>query len=380
MMRGSLFFLVIIGAISAEAAPLNRTVVLGRGERMVYQTATPIAIVSLQHSGSPSRRPIVAFAPQQYGRTITIAGVNEGEATLLVEDTAETLAEVVRVIVAPKSFRTLYDRTVEEWTASGGRAADVIAAPPVIVISGIVFSSRVVELCDRAQNVHPSIVCATRLAGVSSVVGDDCAKARANLDIVATPSTVETGDRRWTAVVRIADVPVLTLSGDDFARLSRLAAGSVRTLNRALDEWRRNAAARRQFPATFSTRQTGDEYEIDAQWTSRQGTRGEPLVRFRAGELPLAASSGGMARALAWEVTLLTDVFRLYTLARAPMRTGSEHDTALDLLYKNALKLGGSLTDWNCNSSLARSYVSLRWSTGIEPFETLSTSVPEGFR
>jgi hypothetical protein len=170
------------------------------------------------------------------------------------------------------------------------------------------------------------------------------------------------------------------LSGDNFARLLSLTAGSVRSLNRALDEWRSNATAGRQFPATFSTRQSGDEYEIDAQWTSGQGTRGEPLARFRAGDLPLAASSGEMPRALAWEVALLTDVFRLYTLARAPMRTRSERDTALDLLYKNALKLGGNIADRNCTSSLARSYVSLRWSTGIEPFETLSTRVPEGFR
>lgn len=379
-MRRFLVFLVLIGALSADAVPLSRTVVLGRGERMVYQTAAPITIVSLQHSGSPGSRPIVAFAPQQYGRTITIAGMNEGEATLLVEDTAETLAEVVRVIVVPKSFRTVYDRTVEEWTAFGGHGADVLAAPPVIVIGGTVFSQRIEDLCERQQSARPSIVCAARLAGVSSVVGNDCAKARANLDLYSTASTAETGGGRWTAVVRIADVPVLTLSGDNFARLLRLAAGSVRSLNRALDEWRQNASAGRQFPATFGTRQSGDEYEIDAQWTSRQGTRGEPLVRFRASDLPLAANSGEMARALAWEVALLTDVFRLYTLARAPMRTRSERDTALDLLYRNALKLGGSLADRNCTSSLARSYVSLCWSTGIEPFETLSTRVPEGFR
>jgi hypothetical protein len=62
------------------------------------------------------------------------------------------------------------------------------------------------------------------------------------------------------------------------------------------------------------------------------------------------------------------------------MRTRLERDTPLDLLYKNALKLGSSLADRNGTSSLARSYVSLCWSTGIEPFETLSTRVPEGFR
>jgi hypothetical protein len=357
-MRGSLVLLIVVCAVSADAAPLNRTVVLGRGERMVYQTSAPIAVVSLQRSGVRTTRPVVAFAPQQYQRTMTIAGVNEGEATLLVEDTAEKVAEVVRVIVVPKAFRAVYERTADEWAASGGRREDVIPAPPVIVIVGTAFSERIVERCEREQQVRSPVVCAARLAGASSVVGNDCAKARASLEIVPVP-TAETESGRWNAVVRIAEVPVLTLSGNDFALLLRLAAGSVRTLNRALDEWRINADAGRQFPATFNTRQSGDEYEIAVQWTSRQGTRGAPL---------------------AWEVALLTDIFRLYTLARAPQRTHAGGDTVLDQLYRNALKLGGNLTDWNCASSLARGYVSLRWSTGADPFETLSTRVPDGFR
>ena len=377
MTRTLLPLVLIALAFDAGAVPVRRTVVLTVGERITYEASAPISIVSLQPGAQPQAKPVVRYQPEQYGRTIGITGLVQGEAVLLVQDTAEQLADVVHVVVASATLQAAYRRTVEQWRASSNDDIEVHAAPPLVVIAGTAYSARTLERCAAAESAKSPVVCAMRLAPVVSVVGSGCAEPRASLELV--PPSAEGG--RWNCTIRIADVPVLAVTADDVTRILNVAGNAVRQLNRALLEWRKNAASGTRFPTTFTSAMSGDGYELSVQWSARQGRRGERLTTLRSSEFVLGSASGDPSRALAWEVALLTDVFRLYTLGRAPATAVSRGEGGLEQFYRTALRLaGGSFEDWNCAAPFARSFVSLRWSTGAVPLQTLATRIPDDFR
>lgn len=377
MIRTLLSFLVLTLALDAAAAPLRRTIVLGRGDRLVYETSAPISIVSLRNAGPAPKRPLIRYEPEQYAQTITITGLAEGEVTLLVQDTTERLVEIVRVLVAPPAFQKIYRQTDAEWRSLAQEGVTVLAAPPRVVIGGTVFSPRAIERCVAAEAAQPAVVCAARLAPAALALGSECIPARASLELA--PVAPGDDNSRWSGVVRISDVPVLALETENLQHLLDVAGTATRNLNGALAEWRDNATRGRRFPVTFSSRVSGDGYEIAGQWTAAQGSRGRPLLKLSTGDWPLNVSTDP-SRALEWEVALLTDVFRLYTLGRSPVMTSPRRDSPLGRLYTTAVKLaGGNVSDWNCATSLTRGYVSLRWSTGTDPLQTLATAVPDDF-
>lgn len=377
MTRTLLPLVLIALALDAWGAPVRRTVVLTLGERIVYEASAPISIVSLRGGAQPQTKPVVRYQPEQYGRNVVITGLVQGEAMLLVQDTAEHLSDLVHVVVAPKAFQAAYRQTVEQWRASSNDDIEVHAAPPLVVIAGTAYSAGTLERCAAAESPKSPVVCAVRLAPVVSVIGSGCAEPRANLDLV--PPAAEGG--RWSSTIRIADVPVFAISGDGATRTLNVAGSAVRTLNRALVEWRKNAQSGLGFPTTFTSAMSGDGYELSVQWSVKQGRRGERLAALRASEFTLAGASGDPSRALAWQVALLTDVFRLYTLGRAPANIVSRGQDSLEQFYRTALRLaGGSFDDWKCAAPLARSFVSLRWSTGAVPLQTLATRIPDEFQ
>jgi hypothetical protein len=327
-------------APALAAAPLASTVVLGKGERVTFRTAAPIAIVTVQ-GGVPPRNVPFKFQPEQYQQTIAITGLREGEATLLVEDTTEKIGETVRVIVAPKALEDAYHETA-------GQFETVQIAPPHVVIGGTLYSAAEMSRCAMAETA--TVICAARMASVAAVVGQDPIPVRASADVQGT-----------TAVLRIGDVPVVSMQSTDVNSLAGRTATAASVLNKAIAGWTRNADSGMPFPATFNAHQSGGRYQLTIEWNQMQGSRGETFLDVAPAELGASADA-----IVGWDLAVMTDAFRLYTLVRPPLRA-----TPLQTLYNNALKLAGELTRANVAQALARGFVSLQWSTGADPFATL---------
>lgn len=367
----------------AVAGPtISNIAVLSRGERIVYRTAAPIAIVSLQGGASAKSAPF-RFEPEQYAQTIAITGLREGEATLLVEDTTERVGETVRVVVVPKNLATAYRQVSEQFAAGTGgiEPADVLIAPPDVVITGTAFSLPEIRRCMDAEKV-PSVICAARLASVAAVVGQDpIPEARASVRVERQSSAGAAAPTDWRTTVRIGDVPVVSFQSGDFTSVVARSASAARTLNRALTGWAKNAELGRPFPATFAVQINAGRYRLGIQWNQTQGVRGEDFLDISSSELPASEVGADSGRILDWHLAVLTDTFRLYTMARPPLRTAGRRENGLQRIYSNALKVAnGDLTRTNCTQALARSFVSLQWSGGADPLATLLTRIPDDFQ
>lgn len=376
------FVSLAVIAPAVAGATISNTVVLSRGERILYRTAAPIAIVSLQGGAKPKTAPF-RFEPEQYAQTIGITGLREGEATLLVEDTTERVGETVRVVVVPKNLETAF-RLVSEQFASGTGGigtADVLIAPPNVVIAGTAFSLAEMGRCVDAEK-SPSVICAARLASVAAVVGQDpIPQARASVRVELQPSAGTAAPAEWRTTVRIGDVPVVALQSGDFTSSVARSATAVRALNRALAGWTKNAEAGLSFPATFAVQNNAGRYEFGIQWNQTQGARGENFLAIGSSELVASEVGADSGRILDWHLAVLTDAFRLYTLARPPLHTAGRSENGLQRLYSNALKVGnGDLTRTTCAQALARSFVSLQWSGGNDPLAALLTRIPDDFQ
>jgi hypothetical protein len=377
------YFMSLAVIAPAVAGPtISNTVVLSRGERIAYRTAAPIAIVSLQGGAKPKSAPF-RFEPEQYAQTIGITGLREGEATLLVEDTTEHVGEMVRVVVVPKNLETAYHQVSEQFAAGTGGIGppDVLIAPPNVVITGTAFSLAEMGRCVDAEK-SPSVICAARLASVAAVVGQNSIpQARASVSVERQSSTSPSTPTEWRTILRIGDVPVVALQSGNFTSSVARSATAAHTLNRALAGWAKNAESNLTFPATFAVQNIAGRYEFGIQWNQTQGARGENFLDIQSSELLASEVGADSGRILDWHLAVFTDAFRLYTLARPPLRTAGRSENGLQRLYSTALKVGnGDLTRTNCAQALARSFVSLQWSGGSDPLATLLTRIPDDFQ
>lgn len=383
----TIFFLALT-AFSADAATYSR-VVVARGEQYLHKTAAPIATVSFPAAAQASMSKVVRFAEDQYGHNIALQGLAPGEATLLVESTAEQIAEVVHVVVVDKKVAAAFRQVADNIEAMRLSHAEVHLTPRVVLISGTVYSSAQHERCRSLakQRNNPKVarvICGTRLNSTNSVVFsgapvDPYASVAFSRKVGAGPA-----DAVWTAEFRIGDVPAFVASSRNYAELVERVGSAVDRFNAAAAEWR-NAARRSGLQYPFSARSlilpTG--YSIALQWSPRQGTRGEQLIAFSADELrdPTARAQTSPDRLIEWWAAVTQDAARLYLAGSRPMKTGGADASPLMKLYRNALRLDAAPFEAaNITPRLGRSYTALRWSAGRDPFAELLTAVPADFQ
>jgi hypothetical protein len=386
----SLFLLALLTATSLAAQVKRQNVVVAVGEEIVYTTSASIATVSTPPGVVND---LVKTNAEQYGETLSIRGVKKGETKLLVESTAAKIAEVVNLTVTAKPNAMRYRNAVSALATMEGIPADgIFVANQKIVITGETFSAadhaRCMGLETSAQGV--TTVCAARMnsaapavvAGNFEVIPNIAVREEFHEAIGAQVAGSEMLST-WIVDVRLGDVPVLHLTSMNRAAVLDRAADFVLKLRKAAAEWRREAEQRnRIYPVTSSTRRTMTGYELRLTWRLDQGTAGEPLIAFGFDELENAARTSGTTtdRLVDWWSAILQDAFRLYFLAQLPTRTASASGAPIVEMYRNAFRLDSTpLNRANAALRLAKSYTSLRWSGGKDPFGELLLRVPQDY-
>jgi hypothetical protein len=390
----STLFLIFFCALPVTAAEVSRRiVVLAPGENQALRTASTIATVNYGGTNRADSAKIASFAGQQYGNSVAIRGIAPGEVKLLVESTASVVSEVIHVRVVDRQTAARHREIVASITRSGIHEDQVLAAPGAIVITGSVYSPGELELCRRLQTGEqprkskaPRVICAARLISVSSVVTPAStwqpfasATIQEHFDLV--PGSLLRGEEslsRWSAEIRLVDVPVARIAETSHTALVQRLAGAISALDGAITSWSEGAAAASSFPMTVLTRTEQSSVDVRLQWNVGRASRSVTFLRLNFEELrETGARASVNAAALAdWWGSILQDALRLYLHGDRPIETARlQTDTSLIGLYRNALRLDPTpLAGTNVSGRLARSYTALRWSLGRDPFAELLES------
>ena len=382
---------LLMFASTLAAKPLRRSVVLAVGEQQVYTSGATIATVTTPAGISAS---VVTYAPEQYGNNITLRATRKGETKLLIESTESKIAEVLRVIVGDKVTVDRYRFVTGSLAGVEGlSASDVHLAGNSVVITGTVFSPNDLQRCRALETSAPKNAptrCVAALSdavpAVSETLGYDAA---ANLIVEEQPLPAPAGgmegsegDSQWRATLRLGDVPILTMQSANRSDMVMRAAQFASKLNQISSDWKIAADQARQYPATFSVKAIPNGYNIVGQWKFDQGTKGEPLIALHPDELQAATmqSGGGVERLVQWWAALLQDSFRMYNMASLPALSASAANSPLRATYEHAVALHkGQLDRTSAAPSIARAVAAQRWSSGLDPFASLLTSIPSDF-
>jgi len=404
-------FLILTSTVWGAEGPQRKRIVMYKGEQLVVTTEGSIATVTAPAGTNDGANQIVRYVFDQYGRNIALQALKVGEVKLLVENTDSQIGEIAHVIVTDKPTSDRYRYVVGALTGIQGIASeDIHVAGDQVIVTGNVYSVPDLSRCSvletqkmaapappprkprNAPAPLPKILCMAHLSSGAPAIYPQLGYIPAvSLQINETasamsggPTTGMEGSSSWAGIVRLGDIPVLTLTSPDRVQLIARAARFAKKLDRSVVEWKKQAESNRVYPTTFNARLVAGTYEIGMTWKYDQGTRGEALIGLTPEELQQASvrSGGGSDRLIQWWSGILQDAFRLYYLATRPSRTlSSAGQGPLLPLYQNALRLSGSNFERsNAPVALARSYFSIKSATGKDPFENLLTQPPADFQ
>lgn len=395
-MKRVLLAMLLLCAASAQAAPVRKTLVLAKGQRIIHTASGSVITVNTAPLNLADK--IVRVKFDQYGEAVSVEALAPGEVKLMLEYTDGAIGEVVNVLVTDKGVVERHRFVASSIGAMEGMSQEAVhATPSSILVAGELYSAADYRRCASLQSAPakagkaPAVICGARLrSSAAAVFPDGGYPAAASAEIREEPVEISGGTRglegesRWRATVRVGDVPVLEFASTNRASVVGRAARAVSAFNSAAAEWKKNADAGRVYPATFAVRRGGNAYAITMTWKFEQGSRGGTIAEIAPDDVvDLGARSGGGAeRLLQWWAATLHDAFRLYYMANTPMKTTQPGtDTPLILVYRKAVELNGAQLDRSTAPlAVARAYTALRWSTGADPFAAVLTTIPSAFQ
>lgn len=389
MKRWMLIGTLVLAALDGNASPARISIVLHVGQEIQHSSAAQLLTVSV--APSPQRSP-VSFRYDRYGNSVTVKGASAGSAKLLCEFADNRIGEVLLVTVVPRELYDRYRRVTSAMSGiEGTDARAIVFAGRTVVISGSVYGARDQETCASLESIG-GVVCGARLASASYVVRPETrAVPRASLEVREDAEVLESsttrgveGASRWTAIVRLGDVPVFHLASTEGQAVIGSAASLVAGLNRMAEKWRANTLRTgRAYPATFRVIPTGSGYNVTSLWNFSQGSKHEVLGFLRAADLQIASDAAGVSsdRLVGWWTALLEDAFRFYFSAERPSKSSTTSERSpLFALYEDALRLHGSSLDReNAAIELGRAFFARQLVTDADPLGGVLTRVPTDF-
>jgi hypothetical protein len=397
-----LLFLMLFVAVPLPAQQVVRnTIVLAAGETVVYTSASQIATLATPAGTNTGAGEVIRYQFDQYDTNIAIRGTKPGEVKLLIEGTTQRITEVVNVVVLEPAVADRYRFAVSSIAGIEGLSpASVHVGGRQVAVVGTVYSVADLNRCIALEGQYvetgskkkkaepvPPVSCLVDLSPAAPAVFPQQGYVpHVNVrltELIGDPNAavVEARERQtpWAAEVRLAQVPVLTLSSANRADLVARVSDFSRRLERAIAEWKKQAAANRIYPATFQVRPAAGAYELGMTWKYEQGRFGEALIRLTPEELQGASmrSGGGAERLVQWWAALLQDAFRLYFMSLRPAHGAAP----LNDLYQNAVKLApGAFDRASAPVAAARAHFAMRAASGKDPFEELLVRPPAEFQ
>lgn len=387
MRRSVLFAALLLLPLGASAEPRHVSLVLYPGQELTHAAAAPLLTVNTIAGG---KSPLVVKF-DQYGTRIQLLARSIGNATLLCEYSDNQVGEILSVSIVPRKLFDLHQRSLNALRGVEGLGPEDITVAGDVVVTGLLYSQGDLERCLALERESPSIVCAARLSSAAAIAAPSLGyAARANLESRWDAATygADSGDSafapKWTATVRLGDVPVFRGISSDRARLVGTAARFTRRLNSVITEWRTETERKgTPYPVTFRAKPRGNTFELTALWSFGHGSKGDALATLSLDDLAPVAAAAGVTpdRLVQWWLAALEDAFRLYFMAERPVRAGATAATSpLLRLYQSALRLRhAELDPYSAPTAVARAYFAMRLSSARDPFETLLTTPPPDF-